>query len=503
MVGDRETTAQVSEARVQPFPAVATPADLTVSYPLHGECHDHKTYVRGFASGADRLQKPQLFVDGQYVAGKIDADGSFEAHVQEPASAKGKPWSIRLEVATADGGRRMRTVPVDTCIEPPKKRIIGVSPPVEDVGAPYGAVVSPAKASTLEFAGAKIEIPAGAVDSDVRVTMRALDRAQVPPVQAETDNVTANGGALRFGPHGLKFKRAVKVTLPVDAARMPPGMTNGDVVTLFFDEASGKWTQLPKVSGRPDRTVGETTHFTDFIAATIKTPEHPDAQQFNPNTMKGVKAGEPGAGITMIQPPVANSSGSANLSYPIETPPARNGIGPSLALTYDSERVNANGWLGVGWDLKMSSIEIDTRFGVPKYDGTDIYSLDGAMLTPTTGGKYKKRVEGLVRSDRAQARIREHPGVGEVLLDGHGQERNRLHVRDRVDDLQESPREPAPGGAAGEHFHGAGGGNLPLVPGEGPGHVRQLHDDHVPARRRVDDGSVAERRRTSTGSTRR
>jgi RHS repeat-associated protein len=394
VVGDRETTAQVSEARVQPFPAVATPADLTVSYPLHGECHDHKTYVRGFASGADRLQKPQLFVDGQPLLGKVDADGSFEAHVQEPASAKGKPWSIRLEVATADGGRRMRTVPVDTCIEPPKKRIIGVSPPVEDVGAPYGAVVSPAKASTLEFAGAKIEIPAGAVDSDVRVTMRALDRAQVPPVQAETDNVTANGGALRFGPHGLKFKRAVKVTLPVDAARMPPGMTNGDVVTLFFDEASGKWTQLPKVSGHPDRTVGQTNHFTDFIAATIKTPEHPDAQQFNPNTMKGVKAGEPGAGITMIQPPVANSSGSASLSYPIETPPARNGIGPSLALTYDSERVNSNGWLGVGWDLKMSSIEIDTRFGVPKYDGTDIYSLDGAMLTPTSGGKYKKRVEG-------------------------------------------------------------------------------------------------------------
>jgi RHS repeat-associated protein len=394
IVGDREGAAQVSEARVQSFPAVATPADLTVSYPLHGECHDHKTYVRGFLAGPVRLPKPQLLVDGQVMTGKIDADGSFEANVEEPVAAKGKPWSFRLDIALEDGGRRTRTVPVDTCVEPPKGRIIGVSPPVEDVGAPYGAVVSPGKASTLEFAGAKIEIPTGAVDSDVRVTMRALDRGQLHPVEAEMDNVTANGGALRFGPHGLRFKRPVKVTLPVDPSRMPSGTTNGDVVTFYFDEASGKWTQLPKVSGRPDRTVGQTTHFTDFIAATVKMPEHPGAQQFNPNTMKDVKVAEPAAGITLIQPPQANSKGSANLGYPIETPPGRNGIGPSLALTYDSDRVNANGWLGVGWDLKLSSIEIDTRFGVPKYDVNDVYMLDGAMLKATTGGTYVKRIEG-------------------------------------------------------------------------------------------------------------
>src|SRR5262249_13232921 len=180
----------------------------------------------------------------------------------------------------------------------------------------------------------------------------------------------------------------------IDATRIPAGMTSGDVVAFFFDEASGKWTQLEKLSGRADHVVARTTHFTDFIASTIRTPDHPDAQQFNPNTMKGVKAGEPGAGITLIQPPEANSRGSATLSYPIETPPGRNGVGPKLALTYDSDRATANGWLGVGWDLRMSSIEIDTRWGVPKYDASDIYSLDGAMLAPTaTAGTYIRRVE--------------------------------------------------------------------------------------------------------------
>src|SRR5262249_24209964 len=150
--------------------------------------------------------KPQLFVDGVPMLGKMDADGSFEADVPEPAASKGKSWSIRLEVATEGGGRRTRTVPVETCVEPPKGRIIGVSPPVEDVGAPYGAVVTPQNASTLSFAGATIDIPAGAVDADVRVTMRALDRGQVQPVQSEMGNVTPGGGALRFAPHGLTFK---------------------------------------------------------------------------------------------------------------------------------------------------------------------------------------------------------------------------------------------------------------------------------------------------------
>src|SRR5205085_7921230 len=125
--------------------------------------------------------------------------------------------------------------------------------------------------------------------------------------------VTGTKGALRFGPHGLKFKRPVRVTLPVDATRLPQGMTTDDVQIFFYDEASSKWTALPHLRTYGDRVVAETTHFTDFIAATLRMPDHPDTQQFNPNTMKNVKTGDPGAGITMIQPPQANTNGSAQL----------------------------------------------------------------------------------------------------------------------------------------------------------------------------------------------
>src|SRR5205814_111477 len=55
-------------------------------------------------------------------------------------------------------------------------------------------------------------------------------------------------------------------------------------------------------------------------------------------------------------------------------------------------------WVGVGWDLTIPHIEVDTRFGVPEYDGNERYLLNGAALVPgaTTGTErtYFRRVEG-------------------------------------------------------------------------------------------------------------
>ena len=31
-------------------------------------------------------------------------------------------------------------------------------------------------------------------------------------------------------------------------------------------------------------------------------------------------------------------------------------------------KCGGNGWLGVGWDLAVPAITIDTRWGVPRYD---------------------------------------------------------------------------------------------------------------------------------------
>ncbi|WP_437895820.1 hypothetical protein [Sorangium sp. So ce124] len=49
------------------------------------------------------------------------------------------------------------------------------APLVEDAGAPFGEMVVPDKARVVEFEGAVLEIPQGAVDEPVRITIRPLD----------------------------------------------------------------------------------------------------------------------------------------------------------------------------------------------------------------------------------------------------------------------------------------------------------------------------------------
>ncbi len=128
-----------------------------------------------------------------------------------------------------------------------------------------------------------------------------------------------------------------------------------------------------------------------MINATVTVPDHPQTVSFNPTSMKDIKAADPGAQVNLIEPPKANNTGDARLSYPIEVPPGRQGIQPQFAVSYSSS--GGNGWMGMGWDLAQRAITIDTRFGVPRYDTglidpgrgpleTETYMLEGEMLTP-------------------------------------------------------------------------------------------------------------------------
>ena len=75
------------------------------------------------------------------------------------------------------------------------------------------------------------------------------------------------------------------------------------------------------------------------------------------------------------------STGAAVTRYPINTPPARQGIGPSLALVYNSRQ--GNGWVGVGWDLSLGTIERSTRYGAPTYTSSDTF----VWSSPAGGGE--------------------------------------------------------------------------------------------------------------------
>lgn len=138
--------------------------------------------------------------------------------------------------------------------------------------------------------------------------------------------------------------------------------------------------------------------------ATLETPEPPATEGFAPTIMSDIKAADPTSGITVITPPTANQRGSASLQYPLQMPPARNGMQPQFTISYNSD--GGNGWLGEGWDLSLPVIAVDTRWGVPRYDTqyeTETYLLNGQMLcTPDANGNMTVAHRGpqLQRAER-------------------------------------------------------------------------------------------------------
>lgn len=72
-------------------------------------------------------------------------------------------------------------------------------------------------------------------------------------------------------------------------------------------------------------------------------------------------------------------SGSGGFSVPFGLPDAR-GFAPGITLAYSSG--SGNGLFGLGFSVEMNSIVRKTSTGIPRYDDTDVFLLDGSELLP-------------------------------------------------------------------------------------------------------------------------
>lgn len=155
----------------------------------------------------------------------------------------------------------------------------------------------------------------------------------------------------------------------------------------------------------PDRF--RTTAAGPDAGSAVTGPEGPEGTSFNPNQIKDIKAADPGAGVNLIEAPTADSTGDARLTYPLELPEGRAGLQPELSVAYNS--AGGSGWTGVGWDLSTPSITVDTRWGVPRYDGakeTESYVLNGEQLTPVAHrGEPQARTAEKVFHSRVEGRF--------------------------------------------------------------------------------------------------
>src|SRR5690606_12207735 len=308
------------------------PPRVDLSYPANGEYRDNRAYLRGFVQPADNGSGPaKLTIVGRSVP---HANGEFDVQVTtEDAGyqrhALGQPWNVELTVVYPDGQTFTRTVRLDN----PQPAVN--SDGTLEVAPPFSERVPPGQQKKLRYDSAELDIGVGALDQAATIHIRPLSKHELPALDTGMTNVTRGPRAgYRFLPHGQKFKKKVAVRLPYNAGAIPPGHRPDDIHTFYYDEELARWVALERVQVDVARgeVVSYTDHFTDMITAAATVRDHPNPASFDGNTIKGIKAGDPGAGINLLDPPTANNMGDARLSYPIELPPGRAGLAPQLAI---------------------------------------------------------------------------------------------------------------------------------------------------------------------------
>ncbi len=193
----------------------------------------------------------------------------------------------------------------------------------------------------------------------------------------------------------------------------------------------------------------------------------------------GLQYADPTEGLALVDPPAPNNGGSAQLSYPLIVPHGR-GLTPELALAYDSGA--ENGWVGLGWDLSVGEISVDTEFGAPRFladKESESYLIDGAMLVPNAlGDSFAARRSG-DRGDYTRKVETEYEQIIRHEVGDGGPDDYYWEVRDKQGNIRWYGGHPDDGGPDGKIRKDANGNPLTIdrsaiVTGKGGNAVRWL-----------------------------
>ncbi|HRY32701.1 MAG TPA: SpvB/TcaC N-terminal domain-containing protein [Bacteroidales bacterium] len=345
---------------------------LVVNQPSTACYYENYGYVQGFVAGDQSLQAI-VTISGTPVTTR---HGMFEKLVRKPDDRQAG-WSAMIVATFPDGQVLQTTVNFD---KPVDCEIIMEATPSynyeECFAGDEGGFDLQLKAICLQAAD-------GATKPGTKITAIELRSIDFPLMDPGMVNVMKDNGGYRCLPHKSVFSSDIRISLEYEPGLLPSGYTPNDVFTFFFDESIRKWVVLPRdsVDLANNCIISRTNHFTDFINGIIKVPESPLTQAYTPTSIKDIKAANPLEAMGVIEPPKANNMGTANLSYPLVIPQGRKGMQPNLTLQYSSS--NNNGWMGLGWNIAIPAINVETRWGVPRYSAaweTEIYCINGEQV---------------------------------------------------------------------------------------------------------------------------
>ena len=272
---------------------------------------------------------------------------------------------------------------------PQKRNIDFTAKSGKVIGSIYVDKLQPTELNTENI---NLIIDSGAVKNNVEISIVEINNNKTAGIPDNMENLTKDSKCYRMLPDGQKFEKDITIAIKYDSTQLPYGYTEEDIYTFFYNEELGLWQQVERDSINKEKQLvySRTNHFTDYINGILKVPESSDAMAYTPTSIKDLKAADPMNGITLMSPPEANNKGTVNLSYPLNIPAGRRGMQPNLNITYNS--AGGSGWLGLGWNLNVSEITVETRWGVPLYDEnqeSETYLLDGETLVTFDGDDFQ------------------------------------------------------------------------------------------------------------------
>jgi hypothetical protein len=177
------------------------------------------------------------------------AEGEFKATVPLDLGAN----SITI-TATNDNGPATTTITVTRQQPAPSPGGSGGAAPAPGVGPAGGKVTGPA-------GKAVVEVPAGALDKKVVITIKQVAPADVTAPPA---TLKLAGDIYEFGPAGTQFKKPVKITLKYDPAKLGD-VSEDNLKVYLFNETTKTWEALGGVVDKVNHTLTvEVNHFSKY-----------------------------------------------------------------------------------------------------------------------------------------------------------------------------------------------------------------------------------------------
>ncbi|NMA15625.1 MAG: hypothetical protein GX935_00055, partial [Erysipelotrichia bacterium] len=343
--------------------------------------NDKYVYIQGFVRGAGS-EDAVIRIDGN----KIQThNGVFESILEK--TSINSPTTIEAEYK--DGEILSKSVTVNQSEE------YDFYYPELGFSQFISKTYTPASSIDFSHLGLNLSGSANSIDCNTTFSAISLRSQDMAPMENGLINVTKYCHGYRLLPDGSKFQKDLRIKIKYDTALLPAGFAPEDIFAFYYDEKAGTWIPLERdtIDIENCEVISFTNHFTDFISGIIQSPEMPEIQSFTPTSIKNLAVADPFEGVRLINPPVANNMGTANTELPIDIPAGRGGMQPNLSIQYNSS--GGNSWMGLGWNISVPEISVDTRWGVPRYDSqneTESYLYAGEELTPQVQrSNYKPR----------------------------------------------------------------------------------------------------------------